>query len=431
MKKLLVLLVLLALGATGGALATGAINFGHETTTYRIETVQQYDIHATVSATGTIQPEEVVDVGAQVAGKITRLGRDLEDKRKAIDYCSRVREGTLLAEIDADLYAARETQAKANLAQAVATVELNVAKYRQYERDWVRARKMYSGGTQGISEADLDLARSNYETSKANVDVAKAAVDVCQAALKEATTNLGYTKIVSPVDGVIIDRRVNVGQTVVASLNAPSLFLIAKDLRRMVIWASVNEADIGQVQRAKEVIFTVPTDTKPLQGKVTQVRYNASMNSGVVTYTVVVSFDNSEAHLLPYLTASLKFEWAEANRVLSLPNSVLRWRPQVQNVARSKRPDWGPKLRRRNQEGEKGALKVTRDGRDYFTVWVEDGKGFVEPREVEIGLTDGINTEIKSGLKEGDKVVSGVERVAESSRGLFLEGIGKMKQGGQ
>jgi HlyD family secretion protein len=431
MKKLFVLFLLVALGAVAGALWTGALSFGHETVTFRTEKVQRQDIHATVSATGTIEPEEVVDVGAQVLGKIVELGKDLDNKDKPVDHNSRVKKGMLLAKIDPDVYKAKVTQAEAALAQADANVIQTEAKLHQTANDWRRAKQMVQRNAIGAQEADA--AEAAYETTKASLAVNVAAVKVAKANLEEAQTNFAYTKIVSPIDGIIVDRRVNVGQTVVAALNAPSLFLIAKDLKNMVIWASVNEADIALVQKSKLVTFTVPNDTTKYKGKVAKVRLNATMSSGVVTYPVDVSFDNSEANLLPYLTASIQFEWAEAKNVLTLPNSVLRWRPQVQNVAREKRAEWGPKLRKRNQEGDKTALQVPNPdpNRKFVVVWVEDGKGFVEPREVEIGLTDGVNTEIKGGLKEDDKVVAGIERTKDESKGLFLEGIGKMKQGGQ
>src|SRR5207249_3200763 len=173
-----------------------------------------------------------------------------------------------------------------------------------------------------------------YETSKSALAVGEASVAQARAALQQAEINLGYTTIRSPVKGVIVDRRVNVGQTVVASLNAPSLFLIAKDLTRMQIWASVNEADIGQIHAGQAVRFSV--DAFPHQtfrGDVAQIRLNANMTQNVVTYTVVVNTDNTNGKLLPYMTANLNFELSQRNDVLLVSNSALRWRPQIQQVA--------------------------------------------------------------------------------------------------
>ena len=206
------------------------------------------------------------------------------------------------------------------------------AKCEQTEQEWKRAESLLA--TKAIAESDYDTAGPNCKSAKANVAVGKATVRQNKAALRMAKTNLGYTTIKSPVRGVIIDRRVNIGQTVVASLNAPSLFLIAKDLRRMQVWASVNEADIGQIRVDMPVRFTV--DAHPGQtfhGKVTQIRMNATMTQNVVTYTVVVTTDNSSGKLLPYLTANVQFEVDKRSGVLLVPNAALRWKPQASQIA--------------------------------------------------------------------------------------------------
>jgi HlyD family secretion protein len=430
MKKALLFLVLLAVGGGVVAVGSGAIRLGKKTVAFKTEKVRRGDVHATVSATGTIEPEEVVDVGAQVAGIIITMGRDPKNPGREVDWCTEVEEGTLLAQIDDTLYKARLEQANANLLQSIAKVEATRARLRQYEREWARAQLMHP--TKAITDSDYDLARSNYENTKATLEVDKATVETNRALQAEAKANLGYSTIRSPVKGVIIDRRVNIGQTVVAALNAPSLFLIARDLKRMEIWASVNEADVGQLRKGQDVKFTVaayPRDE--FHGKVGQVRLNATMVSSVVTYTVVVAFDNSSAKLFPYMTANLQFEVAEHKNVLYLPNPALRWRPNPALVAKEERAKWGPILRRRAQgETDKTGLKVIRDHREFNTVWVKDDQGFVVPREIEVGLTDGINTEVLSGLQEGDEVVSGVERVQENTKSIIDFG-NKMKQGGQ
>ena len=214
---------------------------------FRTVPVSRGDLMATISATGTVEPEEVVDVGAQVAGRIVTFGRDKGGK--TVDYGSEVEAGTILAQIDDALYAADVSTARAALAQAKANVQraeadLGQLKARLYqaERDWARAKKM--GPSDALSQADYDAALSANEIAKANVNVgqaaliqAKDAVAQAEASLRKASQNLDYCTIRSPVKGVIIDRRVNIGQTVVASLNAPSLFLIAKDLKRLQVWA--------------------------------------------------------------------------------------------------------------------------------------------------------------------------------------------------
>jgi HlyD family secretion protein len=264
--------------------------------------------------------------------------------------------------------------------------------------------------------------------------VAKAQVDVCLAALQEAETNLGYTEIRSPVKGVIIDKRVNTGQTIITSLNAQSMFLVAKDLDLMEIWASVNEADVGQIHVGQGVRFTVASQpTREYRGKVTQIRFNATNTSNVVTYTVVVSFDNSKEKLMPYLTASLQFEVAQRKGVLYLPNSVLRWRPLLRFVEESERARWDRQLRRApGGEADKGGMLLVNEAeaRDRVVVWVDNGRGFVESREVQIGQTDGRVTEILSGLGEGDEVVWGVDhRKAKGPDNPFLPRFGN--KGGQ
>ncbi len=311
---------------------------------FRTVPVKQGDLVATISATGTVEPEEVVDVGAQVAGRILAFGKDVSGK--TVDYGSHVEEGTILAQIDDALYAADVAQSKAQLEQARAGVlraEADLgqmqAKLIQAERDWNRAKKLGPGDA--LSQADYDAAVSAYDVAKANVAVGKAAivqandaVAQAQANFNRAQQNLDYCTIKSPVKGVIIDRRVNIGQTVVASLNAPSLFLIAKDLKRMQVWIAVNEADIGNIHPGQPVTFTV--DAFPgqvFQGEVGKVRLNATMTQNVVTYTVEVITDNSDGKLLPYLTANAKFMVSNRPNVLLVPNAALRWIPQAEQVA--------------------------------------------------------------------------------------------------
>ncbi len=272
--------------------------------------VKRGDLQATISATGTVEPEEVVDIGAQVAGRIVSFGKDKNGEE--VDYGSVVEAGMVLARIDDALYAADVASAKAQLGQnkaAVLNAEANLlqlkAKLFQAERDWARAQKL--GPSDALSQTDYDAAQAAYEVAKANVEVgkaaivqAKSAVDLAQAQLQRAQKNLSYCTIVSPVKGVIVDRRVNIGQTVVSSLNAPSLFLLAKDLNRLQVWVSVNEADIGRIQPGQPVTFTV--DAQPgvvFPGKVGKIRLNATMTQNVVTYTVEVDTDNSGGKLLP------------------------------------------------------------------------------------------------------------------------------------
>jgi HlyD family secretion protein len=392
---------------------------------WRTVAVKLGDLLATISATGTVEPEEVIDVGAQVAGKIVAFGQDKHGK--TVDYGSVIEAGTVLARIDDVLYAADAAASQAQLEQSQAALKRAEAdlgqlkaKLVQAQRDWARAQKL--GPSDALAQSDFDAAQSAYETAKANLEVGKAAILQAQkavkqseAALKRTRQNLSYCTIVSPVKGVIIDRRVNIGQTVVASLNAPSLFLIAKDLKRLQVWVSVNEADIGQIHPGLPVTFTV--DAYPgevFNGEVGKVRLNATMTQNVVTYTVEVITDNSSGKLLPYLTANVKFIVGERRGVLLVPNVALRWLPRPAQIVPEfrdmdgKEEAGGPKMRSSGEGGDR------QSGRR--ALWVPEGN-LVLPIYVTRGLSDGTVTEVTGAdLKEGTPVVVGeAETRAEES----------------
>jgi HlyD family secretion protein len=273
MKKTLVVIGLVVL--LGGASVTYWQRSSPTSVSFRTAPVKRGDLLVTIGATGTVEPEEVVDVGAQVAGRIASFGQDPAAPDRVIDYGSAVENGTVLARIDDSLYAADLAQnaaqvemAKANVLRSQADLEQMKARLYQAQQNWKRAQEL--GPSRALSATDYESYQAAYETAKATVAVGEATViqaekAVAQAAANQAhaQTNLSYCTIISPVKGVIIDRRVNVGQTVVATLNAPSLFLIAKDLKRMQVWASVNEADIGSIVPGQAVNFTV--DAYPRQ----------------------------------------------------------------------------------------------------------------------------------------------------------------------
>ncbi len=370
--------------------------------------VRRGDLTATISASGTLQPERVIDVGAQVAGRIVRLGTD--STGKMIDYGSFVEQGMILAYIDDSLHAsdastaqAQLENARAGVMRAEADVEQLKARFNQSERDWKRAKEL--GPSDALSQADFDAAQANYETAKAAVDVgrasirqAKSAVDQADAQVRRAQQNLSYCIIRSPIRGVIIDRRVNIGQTVVSSLNAPSLFLIAQDLTRMQVWVPVNEADIGSIQPRQKASFTVDArQGETFEGDVAKIRLNAQMTQNVVTYTVEINTSNAAGRLLPYLTANVKFLIGQRKNVLIVPNSALRWAPSGQiKVLDAESPD------KSAASGAKGG-PVLPSG----TIWVmQKGKPAALP--VRIGLNDGMFTEITAAdLKEGTEIVVG------------------------
>ncbi len=435
---------------SGGLIAGAAWSYKRRAATptaaFQMVRVKRGNLVSTINATGTLEPEEVIDVGAQVAGQIISFGKD--QNGKTIDYGSVVKEGTVLAQIDDSLYASDVAQAQASLVQTQANVQRAVAdlgqmqaKLDQAERDWHREEEL--GPSDALAQSAYDAYKAAYETAKANLAVGEAtvaqdkgAVAQAQAALDRAKRNLGYCTIISPVEGVIIDRRVNIGQTVVSSLNAPSLFLIAKDLRRMQVWVPVNEADIGSIHSGQSVTFTV--DALPgqvFQGRVSKVRLNAAMTQNVVTYTVEVTADNSSGKLLPYLTANVQFEVARRNNVLIVSNSALRWSPPNEQIAPefrdSERTDAGKSVRSEGAKGSGTSTDKPGAGRSGI-LWVT-AEGGLEPIQVRTGLNDGNMTEVDGdGLKDGLAVVVGELRHAsaapETSANPFTPQLGR---GGQ
>ncbi len=405
MKKLVLFLVLL-----WGAGAAGLWYWNERQAgmfSFRTVPVTRGDIRPLIRASGTVEPEEVVDVGAQVAGLINSFGEDLDEPSKPIGYGSRVEEGTVLARLDDSLFLARVEQARANFARSGADLEQALAKLRVAERVLARNRQLLDRNQSLVSPQDVDAAQGDYDHAQATVLVARSNIEVARANLNEAEVNLGYTTVKSPVKGVILDRRVNIGQTVVASLNAPSLFLIAKDLGRMQVWASVNESDIGAIKVGQTVKFTVgalPGET--FNGTVTQIRLNASMVQNIVTYTVVVEFENPDKRVLPYLTARVEFEREGRRGVLLVPNSALRWQPRPQLIAPDAR-DEVMSLRLSMARQTEGRGQVGSE----CLLWVRDGE-HVRPLVVTLGVSSGIVTEVSgTGLTEGTQVVTGVQKV--------------------
>ncbi len=394
---------------------------------FRTAVVERGDIIQTVEATGTLEPEEVVDVGAQVVGRIERFGLDPRGetdpkfKDKPVDYRSEVKEGTILAEIDDSVYVAQRDQALAAYERAKADLVQMEARLAQADAEWQRAQRLRTLSVKGISatgqgedvkirgisDADFVLAKSNFEVAKANIEVGKAAIAQQKSTLDLAETNLGYTVIKSPVEGTILDRRVNIGQTVVASLNAPSLFLIAKDLRRMQVWASVNEADIGGLKVGTPVSFSVDAfPNESFAGVVEQVRLNAKMTQNVVVYTVVVATDNADLKLLPYLTATLNFEIARREGVLTVPNAALRYEPPLELIAPKSSPS----------AVANGAESGQKPDDSRGIVWVQRDNGLT-PIEVKLGVSDRARTEvIADELKEGDEVVLGIQQAGAAEQ---------------
>jgi HlyD family secretion protein len=356
--------------------------------TYLTEPVSRGNIETTVSASGTLDAVTTVQVGTQVSGKIKDL---------YADFNSKVTKGEVIAEIDPSLFQAQVDQARANLANARATLVKNQAILVDAERTRDRYRQLLARHL--VSQSDLDTAETNYETAKATVDASQTAIAQAQAALSLAETNLHYTKIVSPVDGVVISRNVDVGQTVAASFQTPTLFTIAADLTKMQIDTSVDEADIGSVRVGQDVDFTVdayPEET--FKGTVFQVRNAAVTVQNVVTYDVVVKVANPELKLKPGMTADVSIITSRLKDVLRIPNAALRFVPAA------KAPASGLPMT---------ALPPSAQGP---SVWVlENGR----PRRVAVtvGPGDSSYTELLSGdLHEGEGVIVEAQSKSGSRR---------------
>jgi HlyD family secretion protein len=337
---------------------------------YKTEKADKGDIEVTVTATGTVNAVVNVQVGTQVSGTISEI---------FVDYNSLVKKGQLLAQIDPANFESQVAQAKANLSSA----EANHRKAQVVLADNLRTlgRNKALLKKDFVSQSDVDTAQTNADSASAQVDAAKAQVDQMKAALKVAETNLGYTRILSPVDGTVISRSVDVGQTVAASYQTPTLFTIAQDLREMQIDASVDEADIGKIKNLQTVEFTI--DAYPemtFKGVVSEVRNSPTTVSNVVTYDVIVKVDNAELKLKPGMTANVTIIIEEKTGVLRVPDSALRFKPAQVS---------------KNSTGKNGPA-----------VWIMD-KGKMKRIPVRTGISDGSYSELISGdLKEGMDIIT-------------------------
>lgn len=346
---------------------------------YKFQTITQGDLTQTVSANGTLNPLVLVTVGSQVSGKIIRLYADFND---------RVKEGQVLAELDPALFEAQLAQSDANLKSAQASLELADANLK-------RMRELFAQAY--ISKQELD---SSIQAQKA----ARAAVDLAAAQRQKDATNLAYTVIKSPVSGVVIDRQIDVGQTVAASLQAPILFKIAQDLRQMQIDSSFAEADIGRIKEGQSVNFSVDAfPDRVFQGTVKQVRLNATTTSNVVTYDVVVTVENPEEILAPGMTAYVNVVLAQRQNALLVPNAALRYKPTSLKTKPIGTDAKGTAL---TQHKEKKEKKTS-------TVYMLEN-GLPKPIEVKVGITDNRLSEIVSDeLHAGDQII--VEEVKDAS----------------
>jgi HlyD family secretion protein len=330
---------------------------------YDTAKVELADISNSVTATGTIEPVTSVDVGTQVSGIVNKL---------YVDYNTVVKKGQVIAELDKTNLISQLNTAKANLASAESTLRYQTDNFNRY-------KTLYKKGL--ISANDYENARLSYQQAKNDVASKKENVQTAQ-------TNLGYATITSPIDGVILSKEVEEGQTVAASFSTPTLFKIAKNLTDMRVIADVDEADIGDVKVGERVSFTVdayPDDT--FAGTVTQVRQEATTTNNVVTYEVVISAPNNDLKLKPGLTASVTIYTLEKKGVLSVPSKALRFTPTQELI------------------GKKDKIKDVPNAKNKL--WIKEGNIF-KAYAVEVGITDGTNTQILSGIDKGAVVVTDV-----------------------
>lgn len=337
--------------------------------TFETEKVTKSNIRNSITATGTIEPVTSVTVGTQVSGIVSKL---------YVDYNSVVKKGQVIAELDKTNLTSELNTAKANLASAQSTYNYENDNFRRYET-------LYKKGL--VSADEYENARLSYRKAKESVATARETVN-------KAQTNLGYATITSPIDGVVLSKSVEEGQTVAASFSTPELFTIAKNLTDMRVVADVDEADIGEVKEGERVSFTVdayPNDT--FEGQVTQVRQEATTTNNVVTYEVVISAPNADLKLKPGLTANVTIYTAEKKDVVCVPQKALRFSPTQETVGKS--------------------YKLV-DCKGKNKVWTLEGNT-LKAHAIQTGMSDGINTEVISGISLGTAIVTQLKEVADDS----------------
>lgn len=384
---------LLALGVAGGG-AAGYVVWQRKKVAaqpaYRTVKASRGDISAKVTATGTLSARVTVQVGSQVSGRVQEL---------FADFNSQVKKGQVIAKLDARLLQAALGRARASHSQARGQLAKARANLAQAERNLARVKQLAQQGLAGTAE--LESATTAVETAQADVSIAKGSVEQAAASLAEAQVNVDLTTIVSPIDGIVLSRSVDVGQTVAASLQAPVLFTIAQDLQAIQVDTYVSEADVGKLRPGMEATFGVDAHTgQKFKGTIRDIRNASQTVQNVVTYDAVLDVLNEDLKLKPGMTANVTFIVAEAKGALTVPNSALRFRPPN---APAPSGSWSGRPRGGGPPG--GGQGRARDDSTRKTVWVLRG-GAATPMRVETGVTDGTSTEIVSGgLTTDDDVI--------------------------
>jgi HlyD family secretion protein len=362
---------------------------------YRTAVVERGSIISLVTATGSINPVVSVQVGTQVSGMIKSLHADFNSVVKA---------GDIVATIDPEPFKARRDQAASNLEMAKANVARARTEQAQRRRELERAKSLID--QQFVSQNDVDVAITNAQGADAQVNVVMAQVKQAEAALNAAELDLKYTTIRSPVNGIVVARNIEVGQTVAASFATPNLFLIALDLTKMQVDTNVSESDIGGITEGKEATFTV--DAYPgvqFSGTIRQVRLAPINVQNVVTYNVVVGVDNKDLRLKPGMTANVSIVVAQRDQVLKVPNAALRFVPPKSELGESHQPEGTP------AKAERGGRANPAGGAAARTIWKQADNGDLVPMAVQTGISDGSATEIMSeAISEGDQVIVGIDQ---------------------
>ena len=359
---------------------------------YTTAEVQKGDISILVTATGAVQAVTTVQVGSQVSGTISALYADFND---------RVKKGQVLAQLDPTFLKAQVAQAQADLERAKASAELS-------KKEYERTQSLFQQNM--VSVSDRDVAQTNYELAQADVKSS-------QANLDRVKTNLEYATITSPIDGVVISRNVDVGQTVAASLQAPTLFTIAQDLTKMEVDASIDEADIGKIRDGEQVLFTV--DAYPdlsFKGTVSQIRLSPQVVQNVVSYDVIIEVPNPNLLLMPGMTANVTILVDERQDVLKVPAGALRFRPSTAGKKSFSQMRGGGQGSQAAQHLDSSSARTNSAGSrrpGQSILWILSPQGKPEPIPVQVGISDGSFTQVISdSLKEGQKIIT-AEKGAE------------------
>ncbi len=399
-RRVLIIAILVVVGALIGLLVLqrGKDEGGDK---YRTEAVDRGDVSATVSATGTLSAVTTVQVGSQVSGIISRL---------YADFNSQVKKGQLLAELDPTSFLQTVEQRQADVTRSQIESANALVTYN-------RQKRLAASGL--IAQAELDASKAAYDSARAQLAQS-------QASLRQAQTNLGYTKIYSPVDGQVVNRAYDAGQTVAASFSAPTLFTIAQDLTKMQVQADVDQSDIGQVKVGQPVRFTVDAyPDEQFRATISQVRLNATVNQNVITYPVIIAVANPDLKLRPSMTADVTMQVSTVRGVLRVPNAALRFRPPTEEGQQGQQGQQGRQSGNRSggsRSGGGGGASRQRGQSVYVLAKSEKGKES-ELRQVRVqtGITDGRNTQVvkvlSGQLNPDDPVVTGLETVKVEQTG--------------